>query len=312
MTAGEGPSQTDPRRLVLHALLWCGLLLCVVAIARYWDESTTLIRNSTPGSLLVLFAMLLAMWGLAVRNWQWIVLAFSDKPLRAAGASRHLAYLVLGKYVPGGVWGFLARLADSASARPTARMLEAGVAEQWISLASLGVVASIALLAGWTRQWSWMVGWMLVPAASIVSFFVLHRLMQSGYRFLPKRWRTIGSAPAHRPARRPLWHAAITSVLQQSLTIAVVAWLAAPAYALDPFDAAAVAGSYGVAAALGILAVVVPGGILVREALFVSFAGSWLSMPQAIALAAVLRLVFTGYDLLSGILAGAMRFLGEE
>lgn len=312
MTAGEDAARSGPRHLVLHALLWCGLLLCVLAIARYWDESTTLIRNFTPGSLLVLLAMLLATWSLAVRSWQWIVLAFSDEPLRVAGASRHLAYLVLGKYVPGGVWGFLARLADSASARPTARMLVAGVAEQWISLASLGLVACIALLAGWARQWSWMGAWILVPAASIASFTVLNRLMQSGYRFVPKRWRTTGSAQTQRPASRPLWHAAIASALQQSLTIAIVAWVAIPAYSLDPFDAAAVAGSYGVAAALGILAVVVPGGILVREALFVSFTGAWLSMPQAIALAAVLRLVFTGYDLLSGVLAGAMRFLGEK
>ena len=71
MTPAEDSARGGPRHLLLHALLWCGLLLCVLAIARYWDESTTLIRNFSSGSLLVLLAMLLATWGLAITSWQW-------------------------------------------------------------------------------------------------------------------------------------------------------------------------------------------------------------------------------------------------
>lgn len=290
-------------------LLWCGLGLCVVALWRYWPESAELVGRMTLGSSLLLVVLLLSIWTLAVRNWRLIVLAFTGRPLTNAIAARHLAYLVLGKYVPGGIWGFVARLSDSSVGQRTGPLLVAGMAEQFMSLVSLACMACVLLLASMTGEWSWLVLGVIVPMAGVVSTAILNRAVRTAARMLPHKddvttWAFVS------PAKRPMWYAAMMSVAQQTLVMLVVVVVASPAYKLDPLAAAGVAGSYGLASALGILTIVAPGGIIVREALFVAFSDGWLPAPQAIALAAGLRLVFTVFDLLSGFMARSLRSLG--
>lgn len=295
------------RRGLLAALLWAGLIISGFALVRYWAESRSLIYNMGGFVSLLLFVTLVAVWAIAVISWQHVLRAYSGRRVSATVASRHLALLLLGKYLPGGIWGFVARLTDSAMQQPVARMLAAGVAEQWLGLATLSLVAALGLLAAQTQETVWLWMTMLIPVIAVVSLLGLHSVLRSLDRKLPARWSQLQTVPSDLATNSLLWTAAGLLLLQQILILAMVALVANPAFMLDAWATLAIASSYGVAVVAGVLVVFMPGGIGVREVAFVALSSAWISSAEAIALAAVLRLLFTVFDLLAGVLAGGLR-----
>lgn len=78
------------------------------------------------------------------------------------------------------------------------------------------------------------------------------------------------------------------------------------AFQLDLRTTLALAGAYGLSVVAGMIIVFVPGGIVVREGVFLLLCKDWLDPAQAIALAASLRLIFTVLDLGAGAAAAGL------
>jgi glycosyltransferase 2 family protein len=298
-------------RIVLTGLMWMGLLLCTIAAIHYWPESRQVLHGLRSGTVVLLVGLLVLLWIVGVVVWRQIVLAYDTKPMPWSVAARHLALLLLGKYLPGGFWGFSARLADSSQGGPIAPMLAAGLAEQWLGLFTLASLAALGLLSVQMEYVGWLLLALFIPVGSVctlaLGFAIGTRL---GALVMP-RWqldrlanRTMGSVR--------IWMAAVLVLAQQSLVIALVTMVAMPAFGLPLIVGVGVASSYALAVAAGIAAIFVPGGIVVREVVFVSISSRWLMHEQAIALAASLRLMFTMLDLMAGTLAAGLHFRRGE
>ena len=287
-------------------LWWIGLVLCTLAAARYWRESRSVLQVDA-SEVAWLVGSLIGIWALAIASWQQVMRFYGGERIRLVDAARHLALLLLGKYLPGGIWGFAARLADTATHRPLLHMVAAGIAEQWLGLASLSLLSIAGIAAAETKEISWLLIAFLVPPIAIGTLVLVQACVRRFSQVLPEKLQQFKALPATLARRRPLWGAAVLSTLQQALTLALVAGVAFSIFSLDVPFALGVAGTYGLAVVAGILVVFMPGGILVREGVFVALSSHWLRPDQAIAFAAALRLVFTASDLFAGIMAGGLQ-----
>lgn len=294
------------RRIGSIVVLWGGLLLCVAAIPRYWRECQELFRGIGVDGLVWLSAAFFLIWMLAVLSWKRVVAVYSRTEVTTPVAARHLALLLLGKYLPGGVWGFAARLSNSAQGRSIGGMFAAGLAEQWLGLISILSLASVGFFSSLQARTSWLWAACLVPPFVLATFILFRVLLQFAGRVLPARWRDGGAPSSRFFVSRPMWEAVVMTSTQQLLILGSVAMLAHFGYALGWEAAVGVAASYGLAITAGILVVFLPGGIVVREGVFVALSNHWMQPSQAIALAAGLRLAFTAFDLLAGVLGSGL------
>lgn len=303
--------KVNSRRLILVLLFWLGLGLCASALIKYWGESQSLLENIGLAGAAVASILLSASWWLAMESWRLIVKAYSGQGLSRRNASRHLSLLLLGKYIPGGIWGFAARLADSSSSRSMPVMVASGLFEQWCGFASVTILSAVVLGAVFYEVPIALAGCAFVSAAVIIGWELVRRVLGWVGNHTPTRWRNFGSeaicaTPTH------LWGIASVVELQQILQFFAVAYLAHKAFSLDMATAGAVAACYGLAIAIGLAAIVAPGGMLVREAAFVAISSNWLPYPQAIAFAAVMRLVFTCFDFMAGFAAIGMQLIFQR
>lgn len=298
----------NSRRLILIALFWLGLGLCVFALVKNWSESKALLMNIGVSGAMVTLMLLSASWWLAMESWRSIVKSYSGDGPSRVDASRHLSLLLLGKYIPGGVWGFAARLVDSSSGRSVSEMVASGLFEQWCGFASVCLISLIVWGAAYYGAPIFLPLIVFTPAVIAGGWQLVRRMLSLIISHIPARWRNLsGDAISIRGER--LSHITAMIVLQQVLQLSAVAHIACEAFSLDLAASSAVAACYGLAVAAGLAAIFAPGGMLVREATFVAISSHWLSYPQAIAFAAVMRLVFTCFDLMAGFAALASRFI---
>lgn len=293
------------RRAILWTLLWVGLALCAAAVVRYGEESRDLLVDIGMAGLAGIFLLMLVAWMLAVASWRLVVAANAGEALSYSVAARHLALLLLGKYLPGGAWGFIARWTDSARDRSGARMFAAGICEQWLGLVSLSLLAGLGFLAAYVDRPEWLLLGVFIPITTVATLILPYWGMRLFTGVLPPHWRDL-SVPT-KASKKLFYSAAVLTTLQQTMLLMIVGLVAGSAFTLDMSTALAIASTYGLAVVGGILVVFMPGGILVREGIFLWAASQLLDTQQAIAMVAILRLMFTAFDLLAGVLAGGLR-----
>lgn len=286
-----------------------GLIVAVLGVAfvvrelvRNWAEVVTAVDRA---NVWVLLAALL----LGVVSLGWIAVAWR-RILRVFGVERPLLdtlarYYVgqLGKYVPGGIWPVVGQ------AEMARRAGVDGAAAYGTTLLSLGLtylaaalVAGGALLLGGapTGEVDWWPVLLLLPTGVLA----LHpRVVDVGLRLLARLTGTELDLPV------PRWPTSIGLLLLHVpvwLGISTATWLVAND--LDPVSAPVM--NLVLATTLswlvGFLAVGVPGGIGVREAVFIATATGLTSDGAAAAVAVTARLVFvvadaTGAALTSGL-----------
>lgn len=268
---------------------------CIVFVsrrlAREWDAAEAAIRSASSGWLLLGVVLAAAgMTGIAV-GW-WRVLA-------ALGEARHVGRVIawyftgeIGKYLPGTVWPIIGRGELARRGGMDRRTAYGSVA------LSLGLVylacACVAFVvlpfalddAGWAA---------LVVLAPLGLLAVHPRLTQ------PVASRVGVTMPGWGTAVR-----LVATYVPAWLLIGTATW--AVARALDPGAVwAEVVFAAVVSWLAGFLAVPVPGGIGVREAVFVALAGD-LAPGVAESTAVAARLVFVAVDAVSAVLsAGSAR-----
>lgn len=291
---GRSSSARNWSTVVGFAVGLAGLAFVAGAVVRDWDEVSAAIQRASIG--LLVLAMALAALGMTGIGLAWYT------SLRILGArlsvlSSLRGYFVgqLGKYLPGGVWAIMGRGEWArgggipGALAYTSVLLSMGSAY----LAALTLAVILLPLPG------------SVASSGSSRFLLVLLLLPLGYLLLHPRVLEWLLAVTRRVTTRdlelavPPWRRSVLIVLQQlpswlaigGVTIAVVAALGARGNPLNLVWATAVAWI------VGFVALPTPGGIGVREAVFVALA---TSIPAGIgaAVAVIARLVFISADVL--------------
>lgn len=294
--------------MLVASVFWLALVTCAIVLKRHFSEISALFAHLGVAGTLAIVGLMGASWLALVMAWKSMVLGYTGVPLAFARSARHLSLLLLGKYLPGGIWGFTARLADTPNEQQMSRLAIAGAFEQWAGLSTL---ASIALFA-WLHVetgYPFLVLLPVVPYVAVAGWraFVAALLRMRAWL----KWRVLEHATVAAVPWRRLVGAAVLTAAHQIAQLTMVVLLSRSGLGLAWGDAMLVASLYGMATTVGILVVVVPGGIVVREGVFVALAAGVLSADQALAFAALVRLVLAGFDLGSACLAGLLGWRGK-
>ena len=292
-------------RWARRAVLWLGLSLCVYAVWRARAYTGQAIQRVGLATWLAVAVMLVATWGLAVMAWRRYLLAYTAQLQGWRASMRQLGLLLVGKYVPGGVFGFLARLYDEPAA-PRERLFWAGLAEQSVGLAMAIAMGGVLYLAAQRQATAWLLLVLALPAVAVPGL----RLLQRSAGSLP--WLRQYSPGAVLPDRRQLLLATTLQLSQLLAWAGLILVLVHSLFGLHGHAALGIAGAFCLAVAAGMLAVFAPGGIGVREATLVVLVSPWLDTKQAIFLSALLRLLGTLLDMFAGALAALLVRQGRD
>lgn len=280
--------------------LWFGLGLCIYALWQTRAFAGDAVGHINTTAWLLVSLLLVATWSLAVMTWRQYLAAYLGHGPAWRTTMRQVGVLLVGKYVPGGVFGFLARVYDEPKAH-RGQLFAAGIAEQTVGVGMPIALGTALLLAARSHNllWLWLAS--LLPIVAVAGIWSLHHVA----RQLPwiRRFAMVAAAPSWpRLLGATALHLALQAVWMATIVV-VVRELFQP----DIYAALGLAGAFMLAVAAGMLVVVAPGGIGVREAVLVGLAAPWLGTAQAIFLSALLRLISTALDLAAGVVAGAMR-----
>lgn len=295
------------RRWLLAALLWLGLVLCILVLYQLGPEVASMYaRLGWPIWAACSLCMLIA-WACLAMAWRETVAAIAGLRLSRSTAARQLGLLLVGKYAPGGVFGFLARIYDGDGTSLRASLAAAGLFEQMLGLSVLTATGAVLYVAGTTRMAWPLIG--LLPIAWLA--VVACRVVLRGLRLLPIAPLRVTLGALHNSSTRQQGILCAAALTQASVLgwMAIVMLLAMVGFDLDLLPAVGVAGAFAVAMTAGILALFAPGGIGVREAAMVALTAPWLELDAALILAASLRLLSVAFDLWAGSFAALLSFV---
>lgn len=287
----------DLRRSFRFAILWVGVVLCAVAVWRIAPRIEFELRRLHGADIACVAAMAVCAWLLSVAGWRAVVSGYFRRRLSWAESVRQSGLLLVGKYVPGGVFGLVARATQSGKGETFSGHVGAGVYEQAASLWAMAASGAVFFAAAMSHP----AFFSTLPAVPFLGFGLAAVSMVAGHRFLPERWKDVALVPV--AGRRSLLAAHAMFGVSSIFWIALVSFLVVRVYGLELLPAAGVGGAFALAVTAGMMAVFVPGGILVRESVFAVLASRWLAYDDAVLLAASMRIVTTLIDMLAGFAA---------
>ncbi len=289
------PQPTRKGRNLSTLLLWVGLVLCGYAIWKLGGDSLVAFGRLKPPVVALLALLVLVVWVTSVAAWRYYLRSFTGAVPTWREAFRQIGLLLVGKYIPGGIFGFVARLYDEAHVQ-RGRLLAAGVVEQLVGAAMATLLGALCYAVGWYRQPAWLLLVVLLPPLAVAGTQLFAVVLRHSSRL----HRRIPAIPSW--SRSQLLVAALLSLLQQISWALMVGLLGMYLFGLDLLSAIGVAGAFGLAVGAGVLVVVSPGGIGVREGAMTALAATWMGFDSALLLAALLRVISVGLDLLAGTL----------
>ncbi|WP_188191223.1 lysylphosphatidylglycerol synthase transmembrane domain-containing protein [Nonomuraea sp. SYSU D8015] len=286
------------RRLLRIVLALVAVGFLGYGLAQNWEETTGAVAAMSPWAVLGAFAAVLLGQFFMLVAWREILAGLGTRvPLRTAGRIMFVGQL--GKYIPGAVWAYAAMMdlgRDHGSPpRRTFATISLGL------VINIGVAISIAAATLWTldavRQ-----AWYLVLLVPVIILCLHPKVLAWGLNL------------ALRVARRE----PLESVLPGRTVVVAVAWTALGWFVYGihiwllsgrPDLYVIATGAYAFAWATGILTVVVPAGVGIREGALVLVLAPVIGPGPALAVAIVSRLAFTLADAAA---AGISFLLGRQ
>lgn len=283
-----------------------GIVYVVRLVFVQRDDLRGVLDRLEPATLLL--ALLLGLVGMTIIGVAWnALLASLDRPLPVAAALR--AYFVgqLGKYLPGGVWAIVGRgeWARMHGARAAAAYGATvySIATAYVAAALVtGAVAALALPDVGSRPLVALVG-----VGGVAGTLALHPAL--GARALGLLRRSTGRDLAIEVPRVRVVLAVLAAQAVTWLAIGTGSHLVARGLGIDVAWSAVVVAT-ACSWLIGFLALPVPGGIGVREGVFVGVLGAG---GEAAVIALAARFVAIGVDVVGASIAtvAARRALGR-
>ena len=279
----------------LRVLVAIALIAAVgVALADRWGQVQPELVRANPLALVASLIAVVAGLHLAMASWR-ILLEGLGSPLTGGVARRIFFVGQLGKYLPGSVWPVLVQMEmGRAHGVPSSRMVVSFFVSLGLSVLTGTILgAPVLLLAGDDLVW---LQWPAVAVAAVGTVVllwprVLNHLLIAGLRLL----------------RRPPLERPFTGSTVARATLLMVAtwgcfglglWLLAVDLGADAQTALPVSVSgYALAFTAGLLFVLAPAGVGVRDALLVVTLAPVLGGASATAVALLSRLVATVADI---------------
>lgn len=280
------------RRAVVVVLLVLALVVAVVSLHARWTELRQAAGQLSPATLGAAFTLVLGSLVVSLLTWRSTLVALgSPVGLRPAGRIFFLGQL--GKYLPGSVWPVLAQM-ELGAAEGLART-QVGTASL-LSLALglpgallIGLLAAPALLS--TGGSAYALLFIALPVVALLLWPpVLNPLLGWALR-LARR------PPPQRLAGQAVARVALLSSAANLLLGAQAAVLADGLGARGASALPLAVGGFTLATVAGLLALPVPAGAGVREAVLVATLTPILPLAQAVVLALTSRLLLTAADL---------------
>ncbi|TMR93269.1 lysylphosphatidylglycerol synthase transmembrane domain-containing protein [Nonomuraea basaltis] len=286
------------RRLLRVFLALVALGFLGYGLAANWEETTGAVAAMSPWAVLGAFAAVLLGQFFMLIAWREILAGLGTRvPLRIAGRIMFVGQL--GKYIPGAVWAYAAMMElgrdHGSPPRRTFATISLGL------VINIGVAISIAAATLWTLE-AVREAWYLVLLVPLIIVCLHPKVLTWGLNL------------ALRIARRE----PLESVLPGRTVVVAVAWTALGwfVYGIHIWLIAGRAdlyviatGAYAFAWATGILTVVVPAGVGIREGALVLVLAPVIGTAPALAVAIVSRLAFTLADATA---AGISFVLGRQ
>lgn len=258
-----------------------------------WEEfrSYPLDLQTNPGLLVLAALVVWSGYAALIAGWRGIVRGWNEE-LAPWQAGRIWALSSLGKYVPGKIWAVagLVMMAQQAGVRPVAAAGSALVMQLLAMGTGAAVVAATGVLAlaseGWLR-----VGLIAVLVASVAGTLVLlqPRWLNRALARLPAGGDQVATAPTPLSI---LGGAGANALAWAAYGVAV--WLLAQALVPQAtFPLATTIGAFAASYIVGFLVLLVPGGLGVREGVFVLVLQGVVGLAPATAIALASRLLFT-------------------
>jgi uncharacterized membrane protein YbhN (UPF0104 family) len=283
-------------QVLLAALVIVFVVRSVVANWASWGGLGELDLELRPrlGWILLAVATVLATYAMLIEAWRRVLAGWGQK-LAYAPATRVWCLSNMGRYLPGKIWS-VAGLAILAQREGVSGWAAAGSALAMQAIA-VGTGAVVVAVGGTSQVSPYLLGAAIVVALLAVVFLVWEPLAGTVVRIVRPslEWRALPASAA----------AAATAVTLISwLAYGVVFWLLA--YALFGPSDLSVARAIGVFAAgyiLGLLALFAPGGVGMREVIFIALLGPVLGGNGALALAIASRLLLTATEVVAALVA---------
>ena len=271
-----------------------GLLILYFLVRQFvvnWDEirTTRIDWQLRPGFLVASALVTWLMYGILIVSWRRFLLGWSQ-PIPILTAGRIWAVSSLGKYIPGKIWAIagMALMAQRAGVAPWAAMASA-VLMQALAVGSGVVVVGILGTSGLEQQYPWIrLALYGLAAASALGVGLL--LVPSVSAPLTRRFTT---QPVTAPGAGTV-SLGIAANLIAWVGYGIAFWLLAhgslPNLTL-PLPAAI--GAFTASYLAGLLALLMPGGLVVREGFLVLLLQGSIGLVPATALAVASRLMLT-------------------
>ncbi|WP_158542828.1 lysylphosphatidylglycerol synthase transmembrane domain-containing protein [Phytoactinopolyspora halophila] len=296
---------------VRRAGRWIGSLIAVAGLAfvlrellRSWDDVRSSLSGATPVPLVA--AVLVGAGGMLLVGLGW------RRCLAVLGVRRSVVdtlyrYYVgqLGKYVPGGIWPVVGRgeMARRGGV-PGAAAYASTVLSMVVTYLAALLTAVVALLLDVVDAGTTAGDWWLVLLVLPVGVLGLHPRVVNGVLRLGRR---VSGRKLDVPV--PRWPESVVLVLWHVpawVAIGMSTWLVAVSLAPVAPDPRNLVFAAVVSWFVGFVVVGSPGGIGVREAVFVALAASLSSAGVAAAVALTVRVLFIVVDVVSAAVVGGV------
>ncbi len=271
------------------AIAALAIAFVVRSLGRDWDRISEAFADMAIAPAVL--AVILAVAAMTTIGAMWsVVLTERGAPTSPGSAVRWYYVGELGKYIPGGIWPVLGRgeLARRSGAPGGVAYASTIVSLLYLYGAAVLTVAGVAPwldgLPAWVR--------IAVVVGGVVVIAALHPTVGA---WVFARLAAVSGRPLDIPS--PPWGRAVATVIAYVpawLMIGAVSWALGVALGFD-ISPIALVGATVAAWLAGFLAIPVPGGAGVREAVFVLLCG--LPRAEAAAIAVAARVVFVGVDL---------------
>ena len=262
------------------------------------DLKNSLYTNNWNGWYLLLAALsAYACNLLGVLSWQWILSGLGHPISRTEAAIAQLSP-VLTKYLPGSMWPYLGRTYLTTKLGVPVKTVGVGLLFEFIEIIVSGIIFSllvapveiIRLLPGWTSQSLLrLFGVCLI----LLNFWIISEWKKSHNR------KMTGADDSTQIRLWPLTWAFVIYIVAW-IVFGISLWSAARSISILPIQALPLtASAYAIAYLIGLLILVAPNGLGIREGVLVLLLGAVLTGSQAVLVSILSRLMILVGDLIA-------------